>query len=338
MRAIPTQKFNDVVNLIEKGLSLREIARRVGVGRSTVARIRKESGIHAANGSGGRPKIINPTLQRLLVRSLTSGAIDTAAAAHRELRNRHSINVGYQTVRNVLKKSGLVAAKKVKKPLLRKQHIKARYSFARKYANWTTEDWLRVVFSDETKINRIGSDGPKYCWKRPGSELLPQHVQTTIKHGGGSLMIWGCMTRRGVGFCCRIDGGLDKELYCSILEDEYLNTLKYYGLKKEETIFQHDNDPKHTAKKTREWLEENGIEVLDWPAQSPDLNPIEHLWEHLKRKLNSYETFPTSISDLWERVQQEWNEIDPSTCVKLIETMPSRIAAVKKAKGKYTMY
>ena len=154
-------------------------------------------------------------------------------------------------MRNSIKSAGLVAAKKVKKPLLSRRHVAARLAFARKYASWTIDDWFRVIFSDETKINRIGSDGPEYCWKFPGTALLPQHVQTTVKHGGGSLMMWGCMTARGIGFSCRIDGGLDKELYCQILEDEYLNTPRHYNLRTDNTIFQHDNDPKHPAKKTK---------------------------------------------------------------------------------------
>ena len=78
--------------------------------------------------------------------------------------------------------------------------------------------------------------------------------------------------------------------------------------------------------------------MLDWPAQSPDLNPIEHLWNHLKRRLNHYETVPRGMHELWEHVEKELNEIKSTFCLKLIASMPRRVAAVLKAKGGYTKY
>ena len=77
---------------------------------------------------------------------------------------------------------------------------------------------------------------------------------------------------------------------------------------------------------------------MSWPAQSPDLNPIEHLWSHLKRKLDGYPEPPKGIHELWERVEKVWEEIDDSVCQNLISTMPDRVQAVLKAKGGYTDY
>ena len=151
-------------------------------------------------------------------------------------------------------------------------------------------------------------------------------------------MVWGCMIAQGVGYMCRIDGGMDAKLYCSILEDHLNQTVERYGMDKETTIFQHDNDPKHTARRTQEWLAGYGIEVLDWPAQSPDLNPIEHLWDHLKRRLNDYDEVPTSVHALWQRVEEEWEKIGMTECLKLVESMPRRVAAVLSAKGGSTKY
>ena len=137
---------------------------------------------------------------------------------------------------------------------------------------------------------------------------------------------------------CRIDGPINTNLYISILEDELMDSLQDSGKEVEEVIYQHDNAPAHTAKQTTQWLQDNGFEVLTWPAQSPDLNPIEHLWSHLKRQLAAYDTPPNGVLELWERVQVVWEGIGPKVCQDLIDSMPKRVAAVLKARGGHTKY
>ena len=149
-------------------------------------------------------------------------------------------------------------------------------------------------------------------------------------------MVWGCFTSEGIGYLCRIDGGLDAKLYKKILKDELMQTINYYGLDKNSILFQHDNDPKHTAKSVKKWLEYKRLAVLDWPSQSPDLNPIEHIWNEVERRLRDLRGHINSKEDLWEKLQDVWNGIEVDVCRKLIATMPQRIQDVLKAKGGYT--
>ena len=82
---------------------------------------------------------------------------------------------------------------KKKWPLLKKHHRKEQLDFAESHKEWTLEDWKRVIWSDETKINCLGSDGRKWAWKEVGEQLSDRLVEGTVKFGGGNVMVWGCM-------------------------------------------------------------------------------------------------------------------------------------------------
>jgi len=96
----------------------------------------------------------------------------------------------------------------------------------------------RVIWSDRTKINRLGSDGRKWAWKKSGESLSERLVEGTLKYGGGSVMIWGCMTWEGVGYATKIDGRMDGDLYISILDDELQSTMEFYDVTADNIIFQ----------------------------------------------------------------------------------------------------
>lgn len=338
MKTTSPQKINDAISLLHQGISYRNVASRLSISKSMVSKIQKTHFPGRKSPQGGRPRLISTRQENLIIRKIVSGELDTAVDVKKSLQQHQQVNVSADTVRRVLKRKGMKSAVKIKKPLLRLRHVRDRFAFAKRHQYWSVDDWKRVIWSDETKINRFGSDGRKWCWKTPTGGLQSRHVSKTVKHGGGSIMIWGCMTASGPGFMTKIDGGLDSELYCRILDDELRKTIDWYKLNRGKLIFQHDNDPKHTAKRTKEWIRNNHLQTLEWPAQSPDLNPIENLWNLLKRKLASYERAPTGVLDLWERVQVEWDKITREDCLHLIESMPDRISAVLKAKGGYTKY
>src|SRR3979490_1208343 len=235
-------------------------------------------------------------------------------------------------------KHSFKAVVKKKKPFLITRHRQLRLAFALKHREWTVEDWKRVIWSDETKINRIGSDGKQWVWKQAGDGLIEREVQGTVKFGGGNIMVWGCMGWNGVGKLAKIEGRMDAKQYVEILDDHLLPSIEESGIAEGDCIFQQDNDPKHTSRKAINWMEENDITLLDWEPQSPDLNPIVHLWHHIKLQLCKYEAPVTGVWQIWERVAEVWNAIEPEVCQKLIESMPRRVEAVIKAKGGNTKY
>ena len=124
---------------------------------------------------------------------------------------------------------------------------------------------------------------------------------------------------------------MDAQQHCEILEDGLVESFKTLEMEEEKHYFQQDNDLKHTSKKAKKWFEDNDIQVISWPAQSPDLNPIEHFWKHLTHQLHHYETPFKGVHELWDRVSEEWNEISAEKCQNLIKSMPRRIQAVIRA-------
>jgi transposase len=334
MRALSLDTQYSIISLLRDGKSCRTIAQKLGISRTSVSRLRLSLDIPLPITKNGRPRKLTQWDSRYLRRQILSGVADNAAQLKRKLQ----LPVSTQTVRNTLKRAGLRSHVKKKRPLLSRAHRKARLVFALRHQHWTVEDWARVIYSDETKINRLGSDGRVWGWKREGTGLEDRDVVGTVKFGGGSVMLWGCMTISGPGYMTQVDGRMDAKQYVDILDQNLLRSARDTGFSGSDFIFQQDNDPKHTSKLAKSWFSRHSIEVLRWPAQSPDLNPIEHLWTSLKLKLNGYSTDPKSIHELWARIDHEWNLLPPDFCYTLIASMPARVKAVIKAKGGNTKY
>lgn len=160
----------------------------------------------------------------------------------------------------------------------------------------------------------------------------------TVKHGGGVTHIWGSVTFNGIGWMCRLPEGLDGPTYITILEDELQNTINTYFPRGKEFILQQDGASVHRAKVVRDWFAQHSINVLPWPAQSPDLNPIEHIWGNVKKRIQENHFDIISKEALWEAIQVEW-EATPIDFIKtLYDSMPRRIEAIIKARGGVTKY
>ncbi len=185
--------------------------------------------------------------------------------------------------------------------------------------------WSKVLFSDESKfcisfVNR----GPR-VWRKSGEAQNPCCLKSSVKFPQ-SVMIWAAMSSAGVGPLCFLKSTVNAAIYQEILEHFMLPSAdKLYG--DTDFIFQQDLAPAHTARGTKSWFNDHGVTVLDWPANSPDLNPIENLSGIVKRKMR--DTRPNNADDLKATVKETWASIPPQQCHKLITSMPRRIIKAK---------
>ena len=127
-------------------------------------------------------------------------------------------------------------------------------------------------------------------------------------------------------------GTLNASVYQDTLDNFMLPTLwEQFG--DGPFLFQHDCTPVHKARSMKTWMIQFGVEELDWPAQSPDLNLIEHLWDESEWRLRARPSGPTSVSDLTDGLLEEWSKIPINTLLNLVESLPRRVEAVLAAKG-----
>jgi transposase len=266
MRSLSSTECNHILSLLDKGHSAHQISSTTGVSMSSIPRLRSKHCSTIFKSSGGHPPKLSSANICYPVHLIISGKAETAVEVSKTLSNITNQSISTDTVARMLKKTGMKAVLKKKRPLLTNRHRRERLDWALAHKDWTVEDWKRVIWSHETKINMFGSDGRKWSWKKAGDGLSDRLVEGTLKFGGGSVMIWGCMTWDRIRTACRIDGRIDGDLYVSILEDGVQGTMEYYGKTVDDIIFQQDNDPKHKYHKANSWLNDHKIDVLPWPA------------------------------------------------------------------------
>ncbi len=148
-------------------------------------------------------------------------------------------------------------------------------------------------------------------------------------------MLWGCFSAKGPGRLICVKERMNGAMYREILSENLLPSARALKMKRG-WVFQHDNDPKHTARATKEWLRKKHFKVLEWPSQSPDLNPIENLWRELKVRVAQRQ--PQNITALEEICMEEWAKIPATVCENLVKTYRKRLTSVIANKGYITKY
>ncbi|GBL98023.1 Transposable element Tc1 transposase [Araneus ventricosus] len=183
---------------------------------------------------------------------------------------------------------GLCSRRPTRVPLLTKRHRELRLEWSREHRDWTTDEWKRVAWTDESRFLIHNVDGRVRLRRLPGEQLLPSCTAGHTQAGGGGIMLWGTFSWAALGSIVVVEQTMKAANYLNIIADQ-LHPYMAFVFPTGNGIFQQDNAPCHKARIVLEWFEEHTDEfhLMSWPPNSPDFNPMEHIWDVPERQLRA---------------------------------------------------
>lgn len=338
-RSIPQFDRVRIVTLCQEGLSTREVSRRLRVNQSDVVRTwrrYRDTGTVDDMPRSGRPRATTVVDDRYLRIAARRNPDSNATMLNNAFRSATGRRVSTQTVRNRLHDAQLYSRRPWRGPALQPRHHAARYRWAQQHAEWTPQNWHHVLFTDECRICLQPDNRRRRVWRHPGQAERLRNTVQRVQQGGGSLMFWGGIMWGRRTPLVVMEGAVSALRYMNdILRPIVQPYRQHIG---EAFVFMDDNSRPHRAHLVNEFLQDNDIARLEWPACSPDMNPIEHAWDMLKRAVYGRIDPPTTLRDLRRIVVEEWDNLDQQCLDELVDSMPRRIQACINARGRATGY
>jgi hypothetical protein len=242
--------------------------------------------------------------------------------------------VSNQTISNcIFQELGMKSHYAVQKPFVNDINRVKRLNFALEHIDKPLSFWRQAIFTDESPFTFV-SHYTERCWRRPGERFIPECTIATVKHDG-KINVWGGFSYYGVLKLHHIEGIMTGETYTEILDTVfYPEAKRLFGNRK--FMLVEDNDPKHTSKVAKLWQATHPVNRLDWPAQSPDLNPIENLWSILDRRCGLRRA--NSDKELFQILTHAWESLPIGLLQHLADSMPKRLKACIESNGWLTKY
>lgn len=312
-----------IIALNEEKLSANAIAGRIDRSWTVVNKFLSNPDAYGTKKSPGRPKLLSPAATRRLLREASKMGVSAST-----LKERLDLPVSVRRIQEVLHNAtSTVHQKRLACPVLKAEHIAARLQWAIEYVDYGKK-WSTVVFSDEKIFNLDGPDGYHSYWR----DLRTEREIFSNSQSAGSVFVWGAFSAKGKAELAFLDGTQNAEKYIDTLGD-YLFPFAHlqHGRR---FVFQHDDASTHTVGAVKQFLKDQNVNVMWWPANSPDLHPMESLWGLLARAVYKNGKQYDTKEELVEAIKNEWEAIPVSKLQSLAKSMKTRCLEVYKADGR----
>ncbi|UYV61211.1 K02A2.6-like [Cordylochernes scorpioides] len=318
-----------VIGLKRAGWSIRQIAADTHLGASTVHRLWRrwlEQGNVAIYRNVGATRVTSARVDRRILRQAVAAPQATCTAILQHVQDTLDHSISTRTISRRLVANGLHSCRPLRRLPLTPSNRRQRLEWCRARSTWMTE-WHRVVFSDESRFCLSSDSRRVRVWRRRGERSNPAAIveRPTVRQRG--IMVWGAIEYDSRSPLLRIQGTMTAQRYV----DDVLRpvTLPYLqGVPN--ALYQQDNARPHTARISQQALQD--VQMLPWPPYSPDLSPIEHVWDIIGRRLHALPQ-PRSEDELWQMVEREWRAIPQDAIRTLIDSLPRRVAACIAVRG-----
>ncbi|UYV76681.1 hypothetical protein LAZ67_14001729 [Cordylochernes scorpioides] len=312
-----------VIGLKRAGWSIRQISADTHLGASTVHRLWRrwlEQENVAIYRNVGATRVTSARVDRRILRQAVAAPQATCTAILQHVQDTLDHSISTRTISRRLVVNGLHSCRPLRRLPLTPPNRRQRLEWCRARSTWMTE-WHRVVFSDESRFCLSNDSRRVRVWRRRGERSNPAAIveRPTVRQRG--IMVWGAIAYDSRSPLLRIQGTMTAQRYV----DDVLRpvTLPYLqGVPN--ALYQQDNARPHTARISQQALQD--VQMLPWPPYSPDLSPIEHVWDIIGRRLHALPQ-PRSEDELWQIVEREWRIIPQDAIRTLIDSLPRRVAA-----------
>lgn len=322
------ERYSDIVGLHEStDMNNSQIAQRLGISEGTVRNYlhKWKSGLSVEEIKPvGQPPKINALERQFITQTIERNGTATCRTLALELERTKGIEVSRRCVNGHLIDLGYRYSLPRVVPFLTDAHIQRRVEWCHKFKNF---DWSSVYFSDETYIELHGA--PLCVWHRNGARPTAPRSKYSSK-----MLFWAAISIKTRTDLISSSGTMNSERYCQMLKDSFIpftirsRTRRFF--------LQQDNAPAHISKLSKAFFATNDLKTIEWPANSPDLNPIENIWGILKRNVSIRS--PTTMNELSFFAADEWAKIPAETVQKTINSMKLRILQVLERNGRKCDY
>ena len=336
MPRLSTAQRYQAIGMLRANATVAAVARTFNVKRDTIQKLRRRFQATASISDtprSGRPRVTTPGEDTTIRVTHLRNRFQTAAKTAREWPGQ--IRISRYTVRRRLRAHGIVARHPARRIRLLPRHCRARLNWAQIHRRWIHQQWDRVLFSDESRFILECHDGRQMVYRRRNERFLPQCV--SVAADKREVMVWGGITSAGKTDLVIINGNLTAQRYINEVLQPHL--LPFLAHQRNNLVFQQDNAPAHRAIITQTFFNQNNIAVLTpWPAISPDLNVIEHLWDKMDKDIRALRPQPTTVQELQRALLDAWDNIPQPFIQQLTRSMRQRCTAVINAGGSSIRY